>query len=215
MKIPNSIDELPNSEPRFIGTEVERVEDPHLVTGRTEFIDNMVMPGMLHCAILRSPHAHARIVSIDTAAAEALPGVVAVLARDDVLRWANPMTTIPEGWAGHCLATERVRFVGEPVACVVAETAQQAADAAEQIDIGYDDLTPVTDLRAAVGHACLWAPDADAKEHQKRGRLPWCRMICFAAFRAKKPSRLRRAGRRSPPSSRRSRVPVMPRRRVI
>lgn len=156
VKIPNSIDELPNSEPRFIGTEVERVEDPHLVTGRTEFIDNMVMPGMLHCAILRSPHAHARIVSIDTSAAEALPGVVAVLTRDDVLRWANPMTTIPEGWAGHCLATERVRFVGEPVVAVAAKSRYVAEDALELITVEYETLEANTDARkAADGSAPL------------------------------------------------------------
>ncbi len=64
---------------RFIGKDVKRVEDPALVSGKVEFIDNMEMPGMLHCAILRSPHPHARIVSIDTRRAEALPGVRAVV----------------------------------------------------------------------------------------------------------------------------------------
>ena len=126
------------------------------MTGRTEFIDNMVMPGMLHCAILRSPHAHARIVSIDTSAAEALPGVVAVLTRDDVLRWANPMTTIPEGWAGHCLATERVRFVGEPVVAVAAKSRYVAEDALELITVEYETLEANTDARkAADGSAPL------------------------------------------------------------
>ena len=76
--IPNSLEELPVSEIRWIGKGVERLEDPSLVTGRTEFIDNVVLPGMLHCAILRSPFARARIESIDTSAAEAIPGVEAI-----------------------------------------------------------------------------------------------------------------------------------------
>jgi CO/xanthine dehydrogenase Mo-binding subunit len=73
VKIPNRIDELPISKPRYVGRGVPRIEDRGLITGRTEFIDNVNVTGMLHCAILRSPVAHARIVSIDTREAEKLP----------------------------------------------------------------------------------------------------------------------------------------------
>ena len=80
-RIPTSLDELPTTARRFVGKEVRRVEDRALVTGRAEFIDNLVLPDMLHCAIQRSPHPHARIVRIDTSRAEAHPGVAAVLRR--------------------------------------------------------------------------------------------------------------------------------------
>ncbi len=86
--IPNKIEELPTSEPRFIGKAVPRVEDPALVSGEVEFIDNVSLPGMLHCAILRSPLAHAKIESINIDEALALPGVVAIATGDDALKWS-------------------------------------------------------------------------------------------------------------------------------
>ena len=89
--IPTSFDALPTSKRRFIGREVERIEDRSLVTGHARFIDNFTLPDMLHCAILRSPHPHARIVRIDTSRAEALAGVAAVLTGEDMQRWCNPM----------------------------------------------------------------------------------------------------------------------------
>ncbi|MFQ5668606.1 MAG: hypothetical protein ACE5I7_19545, partial [Candidatus Binatia bacterium] len=70
VEIPKSIAELPTGTPRFVGKAVNRVEDPQLLTGRAEFIDNVTLPGMLHCAILRSPHAHARVTSVDVSEAE-------------------------------------------------------------------------------------------------------------------------------------------------
>ena len=69
VNIPKSLDELPTSEVRWVSKPIQRVEDPSLLTGRTEFIDNLTLPGMLHCAILHSPHSHARIVSVDTSKA--------------------------------------------------------------------------------------------------------------------------------------------------
>ena len=77
-RIPTSLDGLPTTARRFVGKEVRRIEDRALVTGRAEFIDNLVLPDMLHCAIQRSPHPHAVIRSIDTSKAEKLPGVKAV-----------------------------------------------------------------------------------------------------------------------------------------
>lgn len=146
--------DLPTSKIRYIGKEVNRIEDPGLVSGMTEFIDNLSLPNMLHCAILRSPHPHARIVRMDTSAAEALEGVAAVLTGEDVKRWGNPMLTQPEGWGTYCLAVDKVRFVGEPVAAVAATSRYLAEDALELIQVEYELLKPVADPEAAL------APDA-------------------------------------------------------
>jgi carbon-monoxide dehydrogenase large subunit len=149
-EIPKTLEELPTSSPRWIGRGVNRIEDPLLLTGRAEFIDNLNQPGMLHCAILRSPCAHARIVKIDTRAAEQMAGVVAVVTGADARRWSNPAATIPEGWGTYCLATDKVRFVGEPVAAVAATSRYVAEDALELIDVEYDALPVIADpARAA------------------------------------------------------------------
>ncbi len=149
-EIPKTLAGLPTSEVRFIGKPMKRIEDPLLVSGRTEFIDNAALPGMLHCAILRSPFPHARILRIDTRRAEALPGVFAVVTGEDALRWTAPLATIPDGWGVHCLAVEKVRFVGEPVAAVAATSRYVAEDAQELIDIEYEPLPPVVDAFEAM-----------------------------------------------------------------
>jgi CO/xanthine dehydrogenase Mo-binding subunit len=143
--IPKSPSEMPGGENRFIGKEVRRIEDPALVTGKTEFVDNLVMPGMLHAAIVRSPFAHARITRIDTSAAEALNGVVAVVTGKDAKRWTNLTPTVPEEWGVYCLADDTVRFVGEPVVAIAAINRYVAEDAMELVEIDYDPLTPIVD----------------------------------------------------------------------
>ncbi|MBW2389831.1 MAG: xanthine dehydrogenase family protein molybdopterin-binding subunit, partial [Deltaproteobacteria bacterium] len=130
-RIPNSIEEMPMSEARFIGKAVPRVEDPALITGEVEFIDNVSLPGMLHCAILRSPLAHAKIESVNIDEALALPGVIAIATGEDALRWSSPPMTMPEGWGDLPLAAHKVRFVGEPVAAVAATSRYIAEDALE------------------------------------------------------------------------------------
>ena len=145
IEIPNKLDQLPISEARYIGKTVRRVEDPALVTGQVEFIDNVTLPGMLHCAILRSPIAHAKIESIDVEEALKLPGVVAVCTGEDAVRWSHPCVTMPEGWGGLCLADRKVRFVGEPVAAVAATSRYIAEDALELIDVDYEPLEVVMD----------------------------------------------------------------------
>ena len=149
-EIPKTLAGLPTSAPRFVGKPTPRVEDPVLVSGRAEFIDNVAVPGMLHCAILRSPLAHARIARIDTRRAEAMPGVFAVVTGEDALRTTAPLATIPDGWGVHCLAARKVRFVGEPVAAVAAASRYLAEDALEQIDVEYEPLPPVTDAFEAM-----------------------------------------------------------------
>jgi carbon-monoxide dehydrogenase large subunit len=149
VEIPKSLADLPTSTPRFIGKAVNRVEDPQLLTGRTEFIDNVTLSGMVHCAILRSPHAHARIKSIDVSEAEKLPGVVAIVTGEDAKRWSQRITTVPEKWGAHCLATDKVRYVGEPVAAVAASSRYVAEDALELINVDYEPLPAVVDATSA------------------------------------------------------------------
>jgi CO/xanthine dehydrogenase Mo-binding subunit len=150
VEIPKRLEDLPTSAPRWVSRSVNRIEDPELLTGRTEFIDNVVLPGMLHCAILRSPLAHARIASIDVSAAEEMPEVAAVVTGEDALRWSFPAATSPEGWGSHCLATDKVRFVGEPVAAVAATSRYAAEDALEQIAVDYEPLQVVADAHGAL-----------------------------------------------------------------
>ncbi|MBK1659575.1 xanthine dehydrogenase family protein molybdopterin-binding subunit [Paracraurococcus ruber] len=152
-----------------IGQPVRRKEDVRLLTGRGTYTDDIDRPGQAHAFVLRSPHAHARIVSMDTAAAQAAPGVLAVLtghdAAADGIGHFPVMVDVP-GKGGTklfptprpILQTERVRFVGDPVALVVAETRAQAQDAAELIEVEYETLPSVTDTAAALdpGAPVIW-----------------------------------------------------------
>lgn len=161
--IPRSLAEIPNSRPRYIGRPTNRLEDPALLTGRTQFIDDVVLPRMLHCAILRSPHAHAKITAIDTSAAEKLAGVAAIVTGEDARRWSNPVMTVPPGWGTHCLAIDKVRFVGEPVVAVAATSRYVAEDALELITVDYEPLPAVVDARQAlaVGSPLLFEENGD------------------------------------------------------
>ena len=144
------LEDIPSSELRWVGKQVQRLEDPELVTGRTEFIDNVTLPGMLHCAIYHSPHAHARIVSIDTSEAEKLPGVAAVITGKDILDWTEPSGGFPEGTGAYCMATDKASYVGEPIAAVAASSRHIAEDALELIDIEFEVLAPVVDTFKAM-----------------------------------------------------------------
>ena len=127
-----------------------RKEDPRFIRGHGHYVDDVQLPGMLHAAILRSPFAHARIVSIDTSAAQAHPKVKAVITGADLaekgLAW---MPTLANDVAA-VLATDKVRFQGQEVACVIAEDHYSARDALELIDVDYDPLDPVIDARTAL-----------------------------------------------------------------
>jgi CO/xanthine dehydrogenase Mo-binding subunit len=147
-------------QPKFIGKPVKRVEDPLLLTGRARHIDDLSFPGMLHVAILRSPHAHARIRSVDCEAALSLPGVEAVLTGADAEKLTLPLPAMPSvgaGWTGYCLAFDKVRYVGEPVVAVAASSRYIAEDALEQISVDYQVLEPVVDPeRHADGGSLLY-----------------------------------------------------------
>ena len=112
---------------RYTGASIKRSEDPRILTGSGRYVDDIKLPGMLHAAFVRAPMAHARVLSVDASAALALPGVVAVLTGADVEAMTVPgpdALMALMGWAGPTpeftlLATDRVRFVGDPVAVVV------------------------------------------------------------------------------------------------
>ncbi|MBY0330718.1 MAG: xanthine dehydrogenase family protein molybdopterin-binding subunit [Acetobacteraceae bacterium] len=152
------------------GRSRRRVEDARFLTGAGRFVADAAVPRVLHGHVLRAPHAHARILGIDTAAARAMPGVHLVLTGTDLI--AEGLGTMPCPFPAavvdntlivpprHALAVDAVRHVGECVALVVAETPAAARDAAEAVAVAYDPLPAITDARAALapGAPQLW-PD--------------------------------------------------------
>src|SRR5262249_49517592 len=144
-----------------IGARVARKEDKRFITGLGRYVDDMVVPGMKHAAFVRSPHAHADIASIDVAAAKAMPGVIGVLTGKEVK--ADGIGNLICGWmikshdgtpmkmgAWSPLAVDRVRYVGDAVAVVVAETKGQARDAAEKVVVNYNERPAITDAAKAL-----------------------------------------------------------------
>ncbi len=145
-----------------IGKPLTRREDRRFLTGAGLYTDDVTLPGQTYGFFLRSPHAHARVRKVDVARAKAAPGVLAVLTGEDVA--ADKINGLPCGWLIHSkdgapmkepphpiLAIGKVRHVGDQVALVVAETALQAKDAAELIEVDYEALPPVIDIRKADG----------------------------------------------------------------
>jgi len=160
----------PSQNARFgSGKSVLRVEDEALLKGAGLFADDATLPGLANVCFLRSPHPHARIVAIDTKVAAALPGVIAVVTGDDLVRagvkplplsadFKRPDGSPTASPPRHALAVGTVRFVGEAVAAVVAETIAQARDAMEAIDVRYEPLPCVVDADDAVapGAPLVW-----------------------------------------------------------
>ena len=139
----------------LIGERVVRTEDPDLVTGRGTFIDNLDLPGAAHVVYVRSPMAHARIARLDVTTAQSMPGVLGVFSHQDlVAAGLGPlpidMPFLPQDIRRPALADGVVRFVGELVAAVVAETRAEAVDAAEAVDVDYDPLPVVIDPAEAL-----------------------------------------------------------------
>ena len=149
---------------RYFGASVTRVEDPRLLRGSGRFVDDIKLPGLLHAALVRSPHAHARITAVQLEAARALPGVAGVFGYEDLAAWMQPMPSAglpPPALEARLrpmlratpqlpLARDRVRYVGEPVAIVVARNRAEAEDAAELVNIEYEPLPASIDTEAAV-----------------------------------------------------------------
>ena len=144
---------------RYVGQSMKRFEDPRLVTGKGTFVGDLTLPDMLHAAVLRSQHAHARLRRVDVAAARAVPGVIAVLTGADI---AGVLPGIPtramtgeravdalQAPAYPLLPHEKVCYVGQPIAVVVAHDPYVARDAIELIRVDYEPLVPVLDPDAA------------------------------------------------------------------
>jgi carbon-monoxide dehydrogenase large subunit len=143
----------------YVGTDVRRREDPALLLGRARFMGDLALPGLLEVAFLRSPHAHARIVAVDAGEARGMPGVEAVVTGADLAATTRPIEAElsggrykPTGWPA--LARGKARFVGEPVAAVVARDRYRAEDAIDAIRVTYGPLPAVSDALASM--------DADA-----------------------------------------------------
>lgn len=139
--------------PRFVGARLKRSEDPRFLTGRGSYVDDLAQPGTLEAAFVRSPHAHARIVSIDTSRARKAPGVFLILTGENLAR-EFPVLSTKEGeglkpMGITPLAVDKVRFVGDPVACVVATDRYRAEDACELIEVEYDALPAAVELQRA------------------------------------------------------------------
>jgi aerobic carbon-monoxide dehydrogenase large subunit len=148
---------------KYFGAAVRRREDPRFLRGDGRFIDDVVLPGLLHAAFLRSPHAHARLLRVRTEGARAMPGVAGVFTFDDLARWLKPLPLFgapPAGLAAtvhfdlrqapqYALCRERARYVGEVVAMVVADSRARAEDALERIEAEWEPLPVVVDMVAA------------------------------------------------------------------
>jgi len=149
-----------------------RKEDARLVTGQTNWTDNIILPGMLHVAFVRSPFAHARITRVDVSGALQAPGVIAAFSGAD---FAAEQGSLPCAWpvtpdivipAHPPMATDEVRYVGEAVACVVARDRYAAADALDAVDVDYEPLPPVLDIRTALDESSPKVHEAGNKSFE-------------------------------------------------
>src|SRR5919205_1627642 len=143
---------------QMIGARIQRREDPRLITGNGRYVEDLQRAGTLHMAVVRSPHPHARITNINTAQAQAIPGVIAVLTASDfkpLLTGTHPVApafvpdkhTVPERFP---IAEQEVVFQGEPVAVVIAESRKLATDGADAVEVEYEPLPAVIDLFTAL-----------------------------------------------------------------
>ena len=127
---------------KWVGKSYKRKEDLRLLVGRGKFVDDIKLPNMKHAAILRSPYAHAWIRNVDTSAAEKLPGVRGVLTGADVKKMSSPFAVgVPIPPKYYSCAVDKVRFVGEPVAVVIADTRYIAEDALDLIQLSFMELS--------------------------------------------------------------------------
>ena len=164
----------------YIGAPVARKEDLRFLTGRARYVDDVKLPGMLHAAILRSPHAHARILSIDASEALELPGVVAVFSFRDLEQAVEPRV-IPmrrgsfeglERFLQYPFARDKVRYVGDPVAVVIAESRHVAEDALDHVQVSYETLPAVANVHASLqGDVLLYEEQGTNVAYEFSGEL--------------------------------------------
>jgi len=164
--------------PKVVGTAVKRKEDERFLTGRGQYTDDINLPKQSYACFLRSPHAHAKINSIDVSDARSAPGVIAVFTGEDVA--ADSVNGLPCGWQitdvngdpmkeppHPILAQGKVRYVGDAVAMVVADTLEQARNAAEAVMVDYDELPAVTSIRKALDKGAPVVHDDNGLEDNK------------------------------------------------
>ena len=162
---------------RYIGQPVPRADAQRLLMGRGRFVDDMQAPRTVHAAFLRSPVAHGRIVSLDVAAARRMPGVVAVITGADLVGVVEPYVGVLSHLAGlrsapqMPMAVGRVRWQGEPVAMVLAQSRAEAEDAVAEIHLDLEDLPAATDMERALD------PDAPVIHPEFGSNLAWTRTV--------------------------------------
>lgn len=149
---------------RYVGARVQRLEDPRLLTGRGSFIDDHAVPGMLHAAFVRSPAAHGSLASVDVCPAGAMPGVAAVFTMDDFRAIYRPTFSTIIGRDAPTpplrpLADGDVRFAGDPIAIVIAQSRYLAEDAAEAVDFELEPQPPVLDIETGLSTEILVHPE--------------------------------------------------------
>src|SRR5215212_10094357 len=142
---------MPNN---YVGKRVKRTEDPRLIRGLAHYVDDVSLPGTLHVTFVRSIYAHAKITGIDTSAARSLPGVVAVYTGQDVSGKVGPVpcaSALPDLKVPdhRVLATDRIYFVGHPIAAIIARDKYTARDAVDLVMVDYEELPVVTDVEKA------------------------------------------------------------------
>src|SRR6202521_2882303 len=152
-----------------IGVSLARKEDARFIHGQGHYVDDAVLPGMLHMVVVRSPHAHARIRGIDTSAAMAIPGVIAVVTGELLAQHKLAWMPTLSGDTQAVLATDKVRFQGQEVACVIAETKYVARDAAALVEVDYEVLQAVVTPQKALGPGAPLI--RDEKEGQKDNHI--------------------------------------------
>ncbi|MEO7403195.1 MAG: molybdopterin cofactor-binding domain-containing protein, partial [Burkholderiales bacterium] len=144
--------------PRVVGERARRIEDPALLRGKGRYVDDVPMPGAVHAAFVRSQHAHALVRSIDTKAAEQVPGVVAIYTGRSIVAALTrlrmplgfPTKALPQDITPFVLADREVCFVGEPIAIVLADSRYIAEDAAALVEIDYEPLPILADCRDSI-----------------------------------------------------------------
>jgi len=149
----------------IIGQPLLRREDYRFLTGQGRYLDDIAFPGALHAHFLRSPHPHARIRGVETAAARKAPGVITIVTGRELAEWTTALRMAPpiEGLKAiefTTLPIDKVRFIGDPVACIVATNRYLAEDAAELIVVDYEELAPVTDMATALAPGAPRVDDA-------------------------------------------------------
>ena len=145
---------------RHIGAALPRKEDLRFLTGHGRYVEDIEIPGALHACFVRSPHPHAKIKKIEVEEARRLPGVVAIYTGKDLAQWTTPLRMAPPIEGLHpvemtTLPVDKVRFHGDPVACVIAETRYLAEDAAERVEVDYEPLPAVADLAQALAEGAV------------------------------------------------------------